>query len=641
MSDLEKTISTACDTRATSYDRRHAIEDLAAREDARAISALQSLLDDKDRYLRRDVVNALAKNTSAATVAPLIDALRDDDDNVRRDAAIALGQSCDLRAMKPLQEMLDDRAFFVRDAVAQAVKKLEVDGKPPDVVEDDSPSDEESPAPDTPDDRDESDEGISPSNPITVAIDSNTDTSIQPVPAASDPPPDLEQQPPDMISEQDRIDLAEAAESQIVAEIVSESVVEMPEPADETGPIDIAEAELVEATVAEERENELTPDLPADFRWNTASRMRAFFGDLSPEMQKMYGELRTQQTRLASLEREHQQILAKFGWEQADKGDDIEALAEKIDEAGAKLVSLRRNSARIKAEQNKLEREANSMGHQLMTMVWSDKQQRIEKRRKNLKSQLQALDQKASEWQSRLDRMQEQHEALQTPIEQLESETEELDLARQTAANAIRRSRKAINRRIVSVLRGLPAGELKVRLDQLIELSPHREYFELCMTELTELLDEASASDHTAAELQDEISSCHEAASDKVDELGKAISAGFHLNSTERQTTVRLQARLRFEEEKGFMSGYSNASGTAEGSGTATASYSIDQIQWQEPSQMTACSRQVADAWSALGQNAARLQMHEVESAARDRCIAECVSYLRWELERDFNEANR
>ncbi|MBW2172183.1 MAG: HEAT repeat domain-containing protein, partial [Deltaproteobacteria bacterium] len=58
-------------------------------------------------------------------VPPLIKALKDDAVEVRRNAAAALGRIGDPRAREGIQAALQDKDEWVREVVADALKKLE------------------------------------------------------------------------------------------------------------------------------------------------------------------------------------------------------------------------------------------------------------------------------------------------------------------------------------------------------------------------------------------------------------------------------------------------------------------------------------------------------------------------------------
>lgn len=615
MSEFEKLAAIAGDTTATSYERRQAIDELAKQRDDRTVAVLASLLDEKDRYFRREVIAALSRMRISGVVEPLLRALQDDDENIRRDAAAALGKCRDPRALEPLKGLLSDSAYFVRDAAERAVNELQEAGIALDAGE--------QPEPDRVSEADQ---------PVAPESDQPAET---PAPPAATPATEEEDQPPRAEPPATEPPATEPPAAEIpLATIVDDST---PRDTVAAEPSPVAEpAPTVEPAPAAEPVPDRQP--PTTIRWSACRRMRAFFGDELPDLQSDYEELFAHERRLRELDAEHQQVVSKFDWEQADKGDDLEELEAQIDEAESAITKLRREAANIRVDQNRVERDATSIGHQLAALVWTDKQRELDRQRGSLKSRLKTADEKLSWWQTQLEALHDRHERLRVPLEKLQAETRDLVHAKQAAADAFHRIRKEIDQRILGLLRTLPEETLTERLQMVCSDASRAENLRLVIDELRQWLVEATKSETELQAVQQRFKLLQDTTANSTSSLAEAISDGFEIVGVERETTVRLRARVRFKEKSSFAGGYSNADGSAEGTGSATASYTIDEIHWRPTADHAERIRQFAESWDNLGELAARQQMLEAEQAASERCVDECVCLLRLELERDFHE---
>jgi hypothetical protein len=167
-------------------------------------------------------------------------------------------------------------------------------------------------------------------------------------------------------------------------------------------------------------------------------------------------------------------------------------------------------------------------------------------------------------------------------------------------------------------------------------MSPRGDLIRICSDELvraaTELQAHLSEREQVAAEQQQ----AADAAEQTTNALGESIVQGFQLTSEELRTNVRLRGTVSFREEHGMFSGYSGASGSASGSGTGHASYTVDQLQWKTPSGFDQRVAAFTEAWTRCGERSARREMLESLVAACQQRVADLVRLIRAELERDF-----
>jgi hypothetical protein len=85
-----------------------------------------------------------------------------------------------------------------------------------------------------------------------------------------------------------------------------------------------------------------------------------------------------------------------------------------------------------------------------------------------------------------------------------------------------------------------------------------------------------------------------------------------------------------------MFSGYSGASGSASGSGTGHATYTMDQLQWAAAPDMGQHVAAFSEAWTRCGDRSARRELLDSLVAASQQRVADLVRLIRAELERDF-----
>ncbi len=651
MAELEELIQTATDASGSSFGRRMAVSDLGRSDDDRAFQALATLLKDEDQYLRREVVSALARKRDYRAVEPLIEALIDDDDYIQRDAAAALGKLGDIRAIEPLQMLSEDDSYSVRDAAKRALEAIEREPRTPpqpppspppaeiglelpDVedaaVEPEDEEQEEAPAPveTTPD---EIQEEPFPDEPVSDEVDSEMeeesgeDVAVDDIPSVSmaevlESPASFEMEPVSAPWEQ-------------VTEIVA------------AGPSEIVTAEIVvEPTTQPTAEIEPLPvdaflhGVPDGFSWESARRMQAFFEDQLPDVQRAYEQLHEQQKKLLIRERDHHEIVQQLGFRRADKDDDIAQCEDEIDAAKEKLLRLEQSAARARRELNRVKAEANSIGHHVSSMIWPDKAKKNQQLRSDIEAALRKLEQQTAATRDRISELNEQHAELTEPRKRLQAAAEGSTADTDAAGELVREASEEINERITRIVRHLPQDELDARLKQLGVMSADGAYFHACVTELMTALSELDGTLSQSKKADVESDEAVDLARQATDALGSAIASGFHVVDVEMQTPVRLNGSLHFKEDHSFFGGYSGASGSATGSGTGQASYSVDQMEWQSPGDFRQQVADFAESWALCGEQTARREMLSAMAVAGRRIVAEYIHFIRTELERDFIE---
>lgn len=121
-----------------------------------------------------------------------------------------------------------------------------------------------------------------------------------------------------------------------------------------------------------------------------------------------------------------------------------------------------------------------------------------------------------------------------------------------------------------------------------------------------------------------------------VDALGKAIASGFEVTSSAKRAAVRLKGSVGFKEESSLFGGYSGASGSASGSGSGEGMYSVEEITWEAPDQLTGNVASFTEASASVGEKTAELEALTARKSACERCIVDYAHLIRTELELDF-----
>jgi len=649
MAQLEELIQTVTDTSGSSFGRRMAVSDLGRSDDDRAFHALAALLTDDDQYLRREVVSALARKDDYRTIEPLIEALGDSDDYIQRDAAAALGKLGDVRAVEPLKMLTEDDSYSVRDAAKRALEAIE---REPRTL---------APPPPQPELEIETESSV-----VEEAAATTVGEEPEAVPAEVETAPDepqdesLEIEPvdeeavPEVIEEASEDIHVDDAGSILVAEAVKPPAPLDIEPASSpweqvaeivtAAPLDIVTAEIVVEPTSQPAAEIGLPSgalllgIPQGFSWDTARRMRAFFGDQLPDIQQAYELLREQQEKLITEEREHHEIVQQLSFRRADKDDDLGQCEDDIDTAREELQRLERSAARVRRDFNQARAEAESLSHQLVTSIWPEKAKKSQQMRSEIEGTLRKLQGKISATRDRISELEEEHSELAEPRKTLQAAAESTAADKDVAGELVRAANEAINEGIISTIRRLPREELEARLKQLGVLSADRTYFQACVSEMMAAVGEF---DGTVAKLEKsdtEVEQAEDAAGQVIDSLGAAIAAGFHIAAVEKQTPVRLHGSLRFQEEHSFFGGYSGVSGSASGSGSGQATYSVDEVEWRSPADFQQQVAGFAEAWASYGEQTGRREMLSALSTAGRRIVAEYVHFIRTELERDFVE---
>ncbi len=659
MSDIAALIETATSTSQGSFRRKMAVADLARSGEPRAIETLIGLLDDEDTYLRREVVSGLAKTEDAAVIEPLIGALDDADDYLQRDAAEALGRFGDRRAIEALRKLLDDDSYSVRYAAERSLKQIE-QRQPPRNEMDEPPAGMPETAPESVEAESRSTpSGPGPATPLAGQQHSaGEDQSRDGVAAehageapSSSPPTEEEAIGADdseAIVQAMPVDAAEAFEHPSAADPVAVSPPLTSPPAPLVPVATISPIQPVDGIVTAElstpasdtwprsSEGQTSERATASHTWDAARRFRMVFGTATTELRDMYQALSAAEESLLESEQEYRRVLDLLGDEQLANRDGLARLEHELDGAAKELADFQRETNRNRRKQYKLEREASTLSFQIASFMSSEKTRQNRETIRKLKSEAARLDAVAAATRTRQEKLQQQYDTLAAPLKQLQQQAEELAETRATGRQAIGDASRRIDTWMSEYLLRLPTEDLRQRIADLAESSPNATVLTTCADELVRAaaeLEEHSVALREAETLAEQAVAAAEAGTDA---LGEAIAAGFRLTSAERRTNVRLSGSLRFSEERGTFGGFSGAEGTARGSGSGQAAYSVDEIGWAATSEFGMRVNAFTDAWTTCGTTTARRELLQVLVAAARRRADDLTRLIRAEVELDF-----
>jgi uncharacterized coiled-coil DUF342 family protein len=582
MSDIEQLIAVARDREAGAFRRRTAVSDLVRTKEPRVVDTLALLLNEQDQYLRREVVSGLIQIGDASVVEPLVRALADDDDYVQQDAAEALGRLGDQRAVDPLTTLLEDNSYSVRDAARRALEQIQrrASTAPRRAAVTRAPA-------------------VRSAAPlVSPAAFDKTTTGAAAAPVAPAEPP-----------------------SPGAPTVAAELAGEPPQ---------------VETTVDRLAAQPETAPPGERIDWEGARRFQALCGDAVSQIRSLYEGLAEQRGQLADVERRYHEAVERLNEDRAANQGDLTRTEKAIDAAKEQLGKYKREAARARREKMRLERQAHSFSFQITKMFSSEQAREHQQRRVKLASEIHRLDGQADEASAQLQALEQQEEELSSPLRQLQEQIETMGEARRSAWQAVGAVEREIDAWFVDYLERLPAEELRARLQRLAEMSADEAFFPRCADELLHSLAELAASKTELEQTQSQLRNAATAAAQSTEALGAAIASGFHAASIERRTPVRLSGSVDFREEHSLLGGYRGADGSASGSGTGHASYTIEEVRWQPPVAFESQVAQFAAIWTQQGEQAARRELLAAAAAAGRQRLQDVVHVVRSELEQDF-----
>lgn len=617
--EKERCIALVTDQRASSYQRRDALGTLLEHLPDVAAPLLEQQFDGGDRFVRRDLVRLAVRHPHRSLAPLLIRALKDGDDMVQSDAARALGQCGATEARQALEAVAEGAAYSLRNAAREALEML--GDAPPDA--DGSPASPASPATDrTP--------GASPEQAIQVpvgALEEPTpaDEGDRSPPAAA-PPPELEDGTPQ--------DPAPAPPKD-----TPRPSPELPDPAATTAEsAPVPEPDEAARTPLPPLPDQAPRLIPERFDWDRARRMETFFGKHLGEARALYEELDRLQRQLPAAERTVDTARETACGAHADQDDDVEHGEQELSELSDALRGLDKERVALAERKTAYESELESFWSRLATLLAPNREEETRALIDQLDVELTALHERIEEGKARLAAAHRQQQERVRALEEADqAATVAVDKESAIAAD-IGKAEAALAR---TIREALSDPDITERLEQVQQRDPAPAFFRIAAHALCDAALEWNRSGREVNSTRATVSEASDNASRQLARLGAAIGAGFEVTPHQRKATCKITGSLRVEEERKFLSGYSNANGTAHGSGTGTAVYTVDTLAWQESDLLAEATDGVRDAWSRLGEARLASQSAAVRRARAEQALDDYSDYLRRSLEQDFHEARR
>ena len=597
--DLQELLTKVLDAGVAGYERRKIIEELTSldADPDRIHDTLVALLADEDSYIQREAVKAIGKRMHARAAAELIRFLETKmgkDEYVNRDAVETLEKLGDPSAMSVLKNLSSASSFTLSYAARHAFEALEKIAPA---------SRTEPPAIETPKTE------TAPEAPML-------EPKTSPVPDASEqrvsaPPP-----PP----------TASTMEEDAPAKVPIYDSLPKPPAVDTSFPPPTTETS-----------SSKPKDVPP-LNWDRMPRLAAFFDDAWDEVKQWYAEKIQSERELVPLENEHLETMVAIERRRADKDDEIAACRKSIEGLATRIEAIE-NGIRRKKREYEL--------HDATTedFWWTIKAFFVPGLRSELKADLERLKEEITEdkrlrkeTQAKRTALLKELTDLTDPLDDLMTQSKKLKKEMRTRRKSIVKMHGRITRRIFRIVCGTGDEELHRRLDPLARRHGADPFLRKCIDEIQDVALTLKGLNTKLKKHRKAVRQCGQQCTESADALGQAFRDGFSIDSSERKSTIKLLGRLRFLEESSFFGGYSNAEGSASGSGSATASYVVEETDWRPTPALGEAVNVYHETWETLGARLAGEALLQARRAVAQRTVSDYVAYLRSELERDLRE---
>ena len=649
------------DPTASAFQRRQAVRDVVRDPPPDVLAYLTTAFADDDAYLRREIVQAVSRLGDASGLELLRTALNDPDDYVIRDAIDGMGSLGEANDIDRLQIFAETGSYSIASSARRAVEDLsqrfpqhlqardadradqaatnnENDNEngqaPPNESIDetsvgaDSATEHHDSAPSghAVDDILEHDKGgkaavqsddnvsqggkhVSKQQPESLAAAALAGRfGHQAQPPSSSPSPtvsgDTTAQPP-------LADITEIAETN---------------PAHDGGGSRIASQPLVSAKLPSVDQ--------ADVRsWPRSPRHDALCQDKLEPIQHAYAKRWAAEAALPIVQQQWLDLSSTLHWERSDKDDDIEQADESVTSATAALKAAKDRERFLSRELKRERDEQSSALSSFLNFFSSTRKESGEARIDELEQDRRKHASVTEAAEQALDKQQKNLDHLQQPIAELAATVEALAQQRETLEDAIDEADQHIQEALMTIVS--TATDVDRRLQAVAELGSDGAYLRHCWSGLqTALARERQLADEEA-DLITQQQEFDEVGLAQTDELAETIVRGFAVHGDERQTSVRVNARVSFEEERGFF-GYRNAAGSASGSGSTTVRYDVDTVRWVGEPDLAESVERYRRGWADVGECAANLAACTRLRRQAQADIREYIWLLQHELARDF-----
>jgi hypothetical protein len=367
-------------------------------------------------------------------------------------------------------------------------------------------------------------------------------------------------------------------------------------------------------------------------------RLAAFFDDAWDEVKTWYAEKIQAEREVVPMEKEHLDTIIGIERRRADKDDEMAACRKSIQENETRIEALQNSTRRKKREREMRQVEAEGFWWTIKTFFFPSVHSEWEADVKRLEEEI--LDDKRQREKARdkLSALNKELAELAAPLADLKAKSARLKKEMRQRRKTIVKMHGRIAKRIFRIVCGTADEELRRRLNPLTQRGDADPFLRTCIDEIQDVALSLKGLRTKLVKHRKATGQCGQRCVEAANALGQGFREGFSIETSERDAKIKLSGDLRFQEESSFFGGYKNAEGWARGTGTATASYAVEEVDWQPSAALGEAVTAYHNTWEELGAQLAGEAFLQARRASAKRTVADYVAYLRSELERDLRE---
>ncbi|MCM8537329.1 MAG: hypothetical protein NE334_15420 [Lentisphaeraceae bacterium] len=609
MAEFDDLVSVVEDDKQSSYKRKQALTDLIKnfKDEEKTFSVLEKVFQTNDSFMLREAVSSFKNIEASEQHLVILRGLLDkDDDYLKKDVIQILGDSGNASDLEMIKAYTEESSYSVSYAAKQALEKLEErlahveEVVEPEVVVVEAPEifeeEPEAVLEETSEPELIAEEAsVIDEDPIVHKVSKTVETSAE----TEKPQEDLRNEKRESLH--DNSIFKDKTISAVYQEYEKESTVEFSE------------------------------QVPAFFTNSTTvneSALKKFFGSSFQSALALYNQLDSHQQQLPSLENKLSEIRRQLTFLEADKADDVELSETTVKDTAKDTEELKWQIKKCEVDLKDIETENNSFFKSFFNSLSQDKQEKIDSEKRELEKTLKSLKEELDESEMSLLEDQTEVQQLMQPFLVLQKELETAEHARDSCLEKLSSVDQEINNHYVRYV--FETEELEKSLNFLGAKTP---VFESILKKLSVLKVQIEQSESLLEIENVKLKSAKDSTLEKINALGSAIEKGFQTVKRPNKTKVDIRANIGFKEESSFFGGYSNASGTANGSGMATLQYDIVDTTWMEVAELPSRLEAYESGFSELGQLSGKIELIDKTCRSQQIQFRQYVDYIRLMVE--------
>ena len=606
---VQDLITQAQDSKISNYKRRDALETILKnhRSEPAVKGFLTQCMHEEDEGFKREIVDKLSRYAyphAAELIRPLIKISQDD--YLVRDSLILLselGSKDDLELIRPL---VDHDSFTINYAARQAFNGLEK-----------RLSEEPNEALSKAGELDEPHSDLEKSPEINeVEKDETVKSPVEAIVEAQDPERIQIQEPHDEL--EDQLPSVEVPESLHTNSIFDKH----------------ANAEIVQDTLQVQE----APSFSLIGDASQSKNLRLFMGDLSDATIVHYQGYYSQIAALPQHSLNRQRTQRQLNLIKADREDDLEELSQDIKKLQPEVSKIKNDLVQLKKQIRIHSQEQEGLWTNLLNNLSQSRQDGKNAELKKLENRLGRKKKSLTKLLDELESKKNEQKAIQEPIEAIQKSLSQLTHLCEQTEQSIQEHDWAINDLIVGRLIESPADELATKLAFLSSILDNATLCRITIQEIQKLSRRLQSLYKVEVSLTEDFELQKVQADEKMKSLGEEVCASFHVTRSKEKFSSKVSANIYFEEENSFWGGYSNASGSAHGSGTVKGTLSFNETTWKESEYLRGELEAYLKSFANLGNSSARMEWNSVDILNTESSLHHFVDTLRMAMEADFHE---